>query len=140
MIPGWLNTEYPDHDITKPLRFKDGSVDKILAEHVCEHVSAPDCLRFFEECHRILKPGGVLRVCVPVLDRIQDYAHLRDLVVGHGHMVVFNLSNLITLLHIAGFERVTEEIIDKNIDGHWRQIGEAKDHLETLRVHAHKKL
>jgi predicted SAM-dependent methyltransferase len=135
-IFGWQNFD-ADCDITKPLPFSDNSAEFILAEHVCEHIAAPDCLRFFEECHRLLSPGGVLRICVPHLDRIQDTAHCRDLIVGHGHMVVFNLSNLVTMLQLAGFESVSETL-RKPCDGHWKIIGEAKDDLETLRVEARK--
>lgn len=138
ILNGWINHD-SDCDITKPLPYPNDYADMCFTEHTVEHVSAPDCLRFFEECRRILKPGGVLRVCVPILDRIEDYSHLRDLVMGHGHMVVFNLSNLVTLLHIAGFEKVSEVALDKQIDGHWRVIGERKDELETLRVEATKK-
>lgn len=124
-------------DITKPLPFPDGCAEFILAEHTVEHIAGPQVLRFFDECHRMLKPGGTLRICVPILDRIKDVAHCRDLVLGHGHMVVFNHGNLVTLLQLAGFETVTETG-RKECDGHWRIIGEAKDSLETLRVEAHK--
>lgn len=143
IIPGWRNLDIdrPNQedriDITRPVPFKDNSVDFILGEHICEHVSAPDCFRFFLESHRILKPGGVLRVCVPILDRIQDPTHCIDLILGHGHMVVFNLANLVTMLQLAGFETVAETG-RKDCDGHHRVIGIAKDDLETLRVEATK--
>lgn len=135
-IPGWQNFD-AECDITKRLPFMDGCATFILAEHVCEHVAAPDCFRFFQECHRMLKPGGTLRICVPILDRIQDRAHCIDLICGHGHMVVFNLSNLVTMLQLAGFETVTETG-RRDCDGHWRAIGVEKDDLESLRVEARK--
>jgi len=124
-------------DATKPLPFANGSIDEILAEHFCEHLSAPNCLHFFDECHRVLKAGRVLRVCVPVLDRIKDKAHARDLVVSHGHEVVMTLQVLIQLLILSGFDTVTETG-RKECDGHWKVIGEEKDYLETLRVEARK--
>lgn len=135
-LPGFKNHDQ-DVDVTKPLPYRDGVADFVFIEHCIEHVSAPDCLRFFDEAHRILKPGGVLRVCVPILDRIKDKAHARDLVLGHGHMVVFNLQNMIDLLQLAGFETVAETG-RKPCDSHWRVIGEVKDDLETLRVEATK--
>lgn len=135
-IPGWRNFD-DDCNIAKPLPFPNECATFILAEHVVEHLSGPDGFRFFEECHRMLVPGGILRICVPILDRIQDKLHMRDLVVGHGHLVVFNLGNLVTLLHLAGFETVSETG-RKDCDGHHRVIGEAKDDLETLRVEARK--
>lgn len=135
-IPGWQNFD-AEVDITKRLPMTNAVADFILAEHVVEHVSCPDGLRFFEECLRILKPGGTLRICVPHLARIKDKAHARDLIVGHGHLVMFTEQSLIDLLILAGFDTVS--VTDrKECDGHWRVIGEAKDHAETLRVEARK--
>jgi hypothetical protein len=46
---------------------------------------------------------------------------------------------VVDMLLIAGFETVSEVIINKEIDGHWKVIGEDKDSKETLRVEARKK-
>jgi hypothetical protein len=45
--------------------WKDNSVDELFASHFVEHI--PSCLRwpFFEECYRILKPEGTMRIFVP---------------------------------------------------------------------------
>ncbi len=45
------------------LPFKTGSADLVLALDVVEHVE--DDLHALDECHRILKPGGVLVITVP---------------------------------------------------------------------------
>jgi predicted SAM-dependent methyltransferase len=90
-----------------------------------------------EECHRILKPGGTLRLCVPILDRIIDRTHQRDLITKHGHQMVYNFSNIKTMLEVAGFETVVETG-RRQCDGHHKVIGEARDDLETLRVEARK--
>lgn len=136
-LPGFENHD-SETDITKPLPYPDGVADFVFCEHCLEHVNGAKGFLFMEECHRILKPGGVLRLCVPHLDRISDIAHCRDLIVGHGHEMVFNESNLITMLQIAGFDSVT--ITGRaECDSHWKVIGEAKDDLETLRVEARKK-
>lgn len=65
LLEGWLNLEQHEADITKPLAFKDNSVDFILAEHVVEHVTPQEGYRFLLEAYRILKPEGVIRVIVP---------------------------------------------------------------------------
>jgi predicted SAM-dependent methyltransferase len=136
ILQGWKNHDR-DVDITKPLPYRDGTVDFILIEHCLEHVNCSDGFRFMEEALRILRPGGTLRVCVPMLERIQEVAHCRDLIVNHGHQVIYSRETLINALQIAGFETVTET--DRaDCDGHWRQIGEDKDALETLRVEARK--
>jgi predicted SAM-dependent methyltransferase len=136
-LAGWENHD-ADVDITKPLPWKSGTVDFILIEHCLEHVNGAQGYLFMEEALRILKPGGILRICVPVLARL-DRAHARDIITGHGHQMVYNLQNMVDMLLIAGFDTVTEVIIDKTMDGHWKVIGEDKDNKETLRVEARKK-
>jgi hypothetical protein len=46
-------------------RLADNSVTEIVASHFCEHI--PRTLRwpFYEECWRILKVGGIMRIFVP---------------------------------------------------------------------------
>jgi predicted SAM-dependent methyltransferase len=68
---GWVNADLRvagtlHLDIRKPLPFADRSACRIFAEHVVEHLDfhheVPSLLR---ECHRVLEPGGTLRVIVP---------------------------------------------------------------------------
>lgn len=132
-LQGWHNHEQHDADITKPLPYAPNSVDKVLAEHVVEHVSGPDGFRFFQEVYRILKPGGVFYVCVPILDRLTP-EHAIDIIVGHGHLMVYNKQNLSKMLNLAGFNDIKEPNFDPNLFGHWKVIGRSKDELETLRL------
>jgi len=73
-LDGWINIDavgrhqdlYVAHDIRRPLPFRDGSVRRILAEHVVEHLDFRDDVpRVFAEFHRVLEPGGVARIIVP---------------------------------------------------------------------------
>ena len=51
-------------DLTQmPWKWKEESVDKIYLTHVLEHFANPK--EILEECHRILKVGGLLEVVVP---------------------------------------------------------------------------
>jgi SAM-dependent methyltransferase len=50
-------------DLDRPLPFADGSVDEIVAVHFLEHVTSLEAT--LREFHRILRPGGALRVWVP---------------------------------------------------------------------------
>ncbi len=48
-----------------PLPWKDGTVDEIYASHFVEHIPQEKRWPFFEECWRILKLEGVMRIIVP---------------------------------------------------------------------------
>lgn len=81
VMQGWLNTDMvPDHDhgvvyldITEPLPFKAESFHYIYSEHLIEHISLDTGLRHLKDCHRILKPGGVIRTATPDLKFLLDY-------------------------------------------------------------------
>ena len=68
---GWINVDLVPMraelhwDLRKRLPFPDASVDAIFHEHVLEHIPKRYGLTLSEECFRVLKPGGVLRVGVP---------------------------------------------------------------------------
>jgi len=52
-------------------------VDIIYGSHVLEHLYLEEAKRLLKECHRVLRPGGVLRMAVPdlraiVMDYISD--------------------------------------------------------------------
>lgn len=128
-----------DMDITKPLPFEDGSVEFILAEHLIEHVTAPEALRFFQEAYRILEVGGVLRVCCPCVISNADLSMEEriDLTVNHGHLQILNFSSLNAFFEMAGFD-YSNSTNREECDGHWKVIGKEKDDNETIRVEATK--
>jgi len=50
-------------------QYKDGSVDLIYVGQAIEHVNPfSEAPQFLQECHRMLKPGGLLRMATPDLD------------------------------------------------------------------------
>ncbi len=52
-------------DLTKPLPFDDGTVDAVYSSHFLEHIYYGDAQAIVKECHRVLKPGSVLRLALP---------------------------------------------------------------------------
>ena len=75
--PAWLNLDVapqsPDvhqHDLRDPLPFNDHSCAVVYCSHVLEHFARADAPPFLRECHRVLLPGGILRVVVPDLETI----------------------------------------------------------------------
>ncbi len=68
-VPGTLGVDVrraPDVDLLADvarLPFADGSIDGIVTRHTLEHVD--DMLTVVEECWRVLRPGGLLKVVMP---------------------------------------------------------------------------
>jgi predicted SAM-dependent methyltransferase len=138
-LDGWVNHDI-DLDVTKPpYPFPYLSADRIHAEHLGEHLTGPELLNFLTECYKILKPGGVMRLCCPVIKEMMGRGWARDLTLGHGHKLVLNRDVMTMFLWMAGFEmaeiRQRPRISD---DGHWKIIGEVKDDHETCRMEATK--
>jgi predicted SAM-dependent methyltransferase len=85
VLDGWINID----SRSKPgvlrmklprglRRFDDGSARYIYASHLLEHLEYPaEASEFVVQCHRVLKPGGVLRIIVPGIEKIIR-AYVRD--------------------------------------------------------------
>lgn len=108
-------------DLEHPLRFPDGAFEAVHASHVLEHLHPDVAERCIAECHRILRPGGVIRLAVPDLDRmVADYdpadpdRFLWGMYQGRGrranacarHWWHYNEQSLRALLSGAGFPEV----------------------------------
>ncbi len=65
-------------DVSRPLPFITDGVDVIFTVHVLEHLF--DFLPLVDECHRVLRPGGVLHVLSPwwrYVNAVADPTHVR---------------------------------------------------------------
>jgi len=56
----------------------DESADIVYSSHFLEHLTKDDGVSFLSECHRILKPGGLLRLLTPDLDIAFEQFKTRD--------------------------------------------------------------
>ena len=67
------------HNLTNfPYPFEDESVDVIHTSHFIEHLDGFERMKFFDECYRILKPGGKMRHIHPYyksVRAVQDPTH-----------------------------------------------------------------
>lgn len=72
-LEGWLNTdinptkEIAFLDATKKLPFDDCTFDYIFCEHLIEHLEYLEGEKLVQECFRVLKLGGKLRISTPDL-------------------------------------------------------------------------
>jgi len=75
--PDWINIDIVaqgpgviEHDLSRGIPLPDASCDVVYHSAVLEHLRRRDAAAFLGECHRVLRPGGVLRVAVPDLEAI----------------------------------------------------------------------
>lgn len=57
---------------TKTFPFNEASFDYIFSEHMIEHIPYSDGLRMLNECHRVLKKGGKIRISTPDLQSVSS--------------------------------------------------------------------
>lgn len=74
---GWVNVDLdrdsrPDvcANLARGLPFRSGSADLMHSEDFLDQLELDHARRFLLECHRILKPGGVIRILVPDLQKM----------------------------------------------------------------------
>lgn len=71
--PGWINVDLYNapginclYDCRQSLPFPNNSVKGIFTEHFFEHIDYVEEVPYFlSECHRVLIPGGIIRIIVP---------------------------------------------------------------------------
>lgn len=133
LIDGWVNIDLDSpvadlhHDLTEPLPFADASISHIFAEHLIEHVDHSEAHSLVNECWRVLKPGGVLRLTTPDLNWLATVyfsslthlwgelwqpgspcAMLNEGMRAWGHKYLYDSPELHALLVSRGFSQVTE--------------------------------
>jgi predicted SAM-dependent methyltransferase len=141
-LPGWINIDLRrPADVILDVRFgiplDDAQVDFIYSEHLIEHLSLEDGMRFFEECRRVLKEHGVARFAAPDLAEIvTDYStnwQRHDWVKwpehvwidsgprmvnvamrAWGHRYLYDYEELAMRLHDSGFHHVVREALGRS--------------------------
>lgn len=99
--------------------FSDRVADEVYACHILEHIPRCKTLSVLSEWNRVLKEGGLLRVCVPdfqaVVKQYQQTRNLSELegILNGGqrdqldyHQMTFDLPLLQCFLEDAGFNNV----------------------------------
>lgn len=75
--PEWTNIDIRasspaviQHDLSRGIPFPDGHFEVVYHSAVLEHIRRVHVPGFMAECFRVLRPGGVIRIAVPDLERI----------------------------------------------------------------------
>lgn len=65
-------------DVNKGLPFPHNSIEGIYSSHLLEHLSQSKATFFVQECYRVLKVGGRIRLVVPDLrSYIEEYVQMK---------------------------------------------------------------
>ena len=73
----WTNLDFKStsscvraHDLRRRIPFEDSAVDVAYLSHLLEHLEKKEAQVLLEECFRVLRRGGIIRVAVPDLEQI----------------------------------------------------------------------
>ncbi len=119
-------------DITKPLKCEDNFWDGVLMEHTNEHILYSDNYNLLKELFRTMKPGGVIRIVVPDLDKYLEWNDIRktvpkmdrykslpeaicNLTQNHLHMSVWNYDLMKEVLSSVGFTDIQKTTFKKGM-------------------------
>lgn len=125
-IPGWVHVDIEKHEhvdivaSANDLPLRDECVDVIYASHVLEHFGRHQSTDVLCEWYRVLKPHGLLRICVPDFrEAVKNYIKHRDVGIILGqlvggqksphdlHMNVFDEISLSQDLACVGFREIS---------------------------------
>jgi len=74
--PGWINADRilaPGIEVVRDIRdglpLRDGSIDYVTSIHALQDLPYLDVVPALQELRRVLRPGGVLRLALPDLER-----------------------------------------------------------------------
>lgn len=157
----WINVDILNadinHDLSKGIPLKNDLVDKVYSSHLLEHLPYEELLKFLNEIHRILKPGGEFLVCIPnaglylksyfqkkmfiTYDEMYSPARVNTgsfidqinyiAYLKDDHKFMFDDENIINILKMTGFKNV--EFRDPNFE-----IDKVERDFESLYVKCQK--
>ena len=118
------------HNLLYGIPFEDNSVPHIFSSHFLEHLTRQQGDFLLSESYRVLRPGGIIRLCVPSLDKavcemkeaIADYdsggiekiqVFVTSPAIGYlsyfsNHRRMYNFRELEVVLSKAGFKEIKE--------------------------------
>lgn len=113
-IPGYVSIDIKTGTDARKLPYADASVDEVYASHLLEHFDYETVPAVLAEWVRVLRPGGLLRVSVPDVEKfckernqINSFQWDRILLGGHSdandrHGSVYDAHKLRQILGMAG--------------------------------------
>jgi predicted SAM-dependent methyltransferase len=109
-----------------PSMIEENSVGFIFTEHFIEHIPLSAIQQLLRDCHRVLRPGGTIRISTPSLNylvelykqgKVDSWAPtwhpatpcqmMNEGMREWGHMFLLDGDELKLQLRMAGFEKIT---------------------------------
>jgi predicted SAM-dependent methyltransferase len=152
LLDGWLNADYLPAsreilhlDATEPFALLgDATFDYVFSEHMIEHISHAKGLLMLKECHRVLRPGGKIRISTPDLAFLIDLYRtnpsdlqtrymrwskdqyrlpdvnptfvINNFVRDWGHQFIYDENTIRSALTEAGFQNLTRCALQESAD------------------------
>lgn len=120
---GWLSTNIDTLDLLSEEDWKmqvgEIRLDRVLAEHVWEHLTPADGITALKHIADHLKPGGIVRIAVPDGNH-PDREYIEHVRPGGGgpgaddHKVLYTITTLVSAMEAAGLESDSLEYWDEH--------------------------
>ncbi len=138
----WDNKIYI-HNLTKKFPWAASSIDVVYTSHTLEHFTKEEGYRLLQECHRVLRKNGIIRIVVPDLESIvagymdgyipaDDFVEKLGVLYGFGHennpikkwlspffqfphKCMYDSQRLIEILNEIGFDAKKRAVLDSDI-------------------------
>ena len=122
----WINVDWEANspavrqmNLSSTLEFDDAIFDFVYTSHFIEHLSLEASKKFLNECRRILKPGGVIRIVTPDFHKICE-EYIRQYTLGNqlfAEFIKFSLTDQMTRIKPGGQFH------------YWRKLAETNNNL-----------
>jgi predicted SAM-dependent methyltransferase len=166
-LPGWVNLDAARSDkidvvwdLRRGLPFPDESCTAIFGEHVIEHIPKAGAELLLRECHRVLQPGGVVRLSTPDAGKfLRAYVSNREFLAdprfpdsadtsmdrvnmmmreSGQHLWVYDIESICLVLQKAGFSSAIEQTFGASAHPRMQNIDLEERAFESLYVEAIK--
>lgn len=160
--PGWVNIDvmrnpaasvavdssalYVEHDLRSGLPLDADCCSFVYSSHFLEHLEYVEAVRLLSDCHRVLTPGGIIRLALPdyprffraylegdlaFFDLIDVFGAVPGLERGHerivdyvsymvfergGHKHLYDREKVVSMLERLGFKEAVERDFDPDVD------------------------
>lgn len=115
------NNNFIHHDISFGVPFQNENIDYIYSSHFLEHLYLKEAKHLLNDCYRVLKKGGQIRISVPDLEHainlykkgqgetmLSSYFFMDDESFFGQHKYMYDFKILSSILEEIGFINITK--------------------------------